>query len=121
MRKGKKTLGARVLSALGTLAVLAVILGLAGLKWWSICGQSDFAESCSRNPDCESFFCLEHELEDGEEVPSPGYCTESCETDADCESGGDGARFSCVVPGERAKADLPPAGKPEKLCMRLAE
>ena len=118
-RAKQTSIGKRIASALGTLAVLAVILLFASLKWWNIFGQSGFAGSCKRNAGCESFYCLRHELADGEQLPSSGYCTESCETDADCETDREGIELRCVVPGEGARADLPPAGKPAQLCMRV--
>jgi len=88
---------------------------LVALRWWNMFGQSGFGAHCRWTGGCKSFYCLRHELRDGVQVKSRGYCTKGCSSDASCASAG----LSCVKPGGGAKSDLPPFGKPSKLCMRV--
>lgn len=103
----------KLLSGLGTLAVIAGIAVLAYLKWWNVFGQAKLGEPCDGRAGCRSFYCLQHERVGSGEAPSPGYCTASCETDADCTAG-----LACVVPSATALDDLPSHGRPDKLCER---
>jgi len=104
----------KVFSALGTLAVVAGFAFLAYLKWWNVAGQNKLGEPCEGRAGCRSFYCLEHERVGQAERPSAGYCTDSCETDADCTTG-----LACVVPSAEALDDLPAHGRPSKLCERI--
>ena len=89
------------------------MLVLAYLKWWNIAGQNKLDESCSGRGGCRSFWCLEHEKVGGKEQKSEGYCTDSCDKDADCTTG-----MACVVPTPEALDDLAAHGRPSKLCER---
>ena len=104
----------KVLSALGTLVVIAGVVVLAYLKWWNVVGQAKLGEPCDGRAGCRSFYCLAHERVGQVEQPSSGYCTASCETDADCIAG-----LACVVPSAAALDDLPSHGRPDKLCERI--
>jgi hypothetical protein len=103
----------KVLNILGTVAVLAAILAVAYLKWWSVLGKSKQGGECSSRAGCASYYCLAHERVDGQERPSSGYCTDSCGTDGDCVDD-----LRCVVPSAAALDDLPALGRPKKLCER---
>ena len=103
------------LNRLGTIGVIVVIAALGALVWWNIAGRSGYRETCRTNYSCWSFFCLRHR--DGEaagaaELATPGRCTKSCTTDADC-----GADTHCALLGPAARDDLPPFGKPTHACM----
>ena len=105
----------RWLDRLGTVGVILVLAALGALVWWNIRGRSAYRESCRTNYSCWSFFCLRHfdsEASSGPELATPGRCTKSCTTDADC---GAGAR--CAVLGPAARDDMPPFGKPTRACM----
>lgn len=103
----------KVLNILGTVVMVAVIGVLAYLKWWNVAGQNKLGESCSGRAGCRSFYCLEHEFAGKTERKSDGYCTDSCDTDADCTD-----NLRCVVPTQLALDDLPGHGRPKKLCER---
>ena len=104
----------KVLNILGTIVVVAVFAALAYLKWWNVAGQNKLGESCNGRAGCRSFYCLEHEMLGKVERKSAGYCTDSCDTDADCTTG-----LACVVPTAAALDDLPAHGRPKKLCERI--
>lgn len=103
----------KLLSGLGTLAAIAGIAVLVYLKWWNVFGQAKLGEPCDGRAGCRSFYCLQHERAGSAEPPTAGYCTDACETDADCTAG-----LRCVVPTAVALGDLPSHGQPKKLCER---
>ena len=104
----------KLLSALGTVAVVVAIAAMAYLKWWNVAGQGGLGEACESRAGCRSFYCLAHERSGGAEQRSAGYCTASCDGDADCAPG-----LACVVPSAAALDDLPALGRPSKLCERV--
>jgi len=103
----------KLLSVLGTVAVVVGFAALAYLKWWNVVGQNKLGEPCDGRAGCRSFYCLAHERVGSAEQPSAGYCTASCDGDADCVPG-----LACVVPSTAALDDLPSHGRPAKLCER---
>jgi len=104
----------KIASALGTVAVVAGIALLIYLKWWNVVGQNKLGEPCSGRAGCRSFYCLEHERVGSAEPRTAGYCTASCDSDADCIPG-----LACVVPSAEALDDLPSHGRPARLCERV--
>jgi len=105
----------KILNVLGTVAVVAVICLFAYLKWWNVFGQEKLGGSCDSRAGCRSFWCLKHELAGSGERVSSGYCTDKCDSDADCNKG-----MSCVVPTAEALDDLAKYMRPSKLCERHA-
>ena len=105
----------RLGSALGTIVVVVGLLGLGYLKYWNIWGQKKLGGSCSNRTGCRSFWCLSHERVGSAEQKTDGYCTDKCESDADCDSPG----LKCVVPTQEALDDLARLGRPSKLCERV--
>ena len=104
----------KIASVLGTVVVLAGIAVLAYLKWWNVFGQNKLGEPCTGRAGCRSFYCLEHERVGQTEPRTAGYCTASCDGDADCAPG-----LTCVVPSAQALDDLARLGRPAKLCERV--
>jgi hypothetical protein len=100
-------------SVLGTVLAIAGIAALVYLKWWNVFGQAKLGEPCEGRAGCRSFYCLKHERVGSAEPVSGGYCTASCDSDADCTTG-----LHCVVPSAIALDDLPSHGRPNKLCER---
>jgi hypothetical protein len=104
----------KLLSILGTVAILAGFAVLAYLKWWNVAGQNKLGERCETRAGCRSFYCLAHERVGAIEQVAAGYCTASCDRDADCTPG-----LACVTPSAAALDDLPRFGRPAKLCERV--
>jgi hypothetical protein len=104
----------KLLSALGTVVVVVAIAAMAYLKWWNVAGQAVLGEACEGRAGCRSFYCLAHERVGAAEQRSPGYCTASCDGDADCAPD-----LRCVAPSPEALDDLPALGRPSKLCERV--
>lgn len=105
--------GKLLLKRVGTAIVVLGMVALSGLVWWNMCGAGPYRDTCTHAIGCRSYLCLKHRLDaSGKQLASPGRCTKSCSSDADC-SGGD----ACVVLSEAARDDLPPYGKPTRACM----
>lgn len=104
----------KILNALGTVAVVAVICLFAYLKWWNIFGQEKLGGECSNRGGCRSYWCLKHELVGSAEHASSGYCTDKCDSDGDCNKD-----MKCVVPTADALDDLAKHMRPSKLCERV--
>lgn len=107
-----------VISKLGSVLIVAGILGIGALVAWNVFGQAKLGSECEHSLGCRSYYCVHHELAGAQQVRSPhGMCTRSCETDADCKAAG----ATCVVLGDEARDDLPPFGKPDKACLRASK
>lgn len=106
----------RILSALGTIVVVGAIVSVGALKWWNVFGMKKMGHECSSRLGCRSYYCLAHARRGpaGSDEKVPGYCTDKCESDGDCEAG-----LRCVVPTQAALDDLPALGRPKKLCERV--
>jgi len=104
-----------VKKVLGTIVVLLGMLGGGFLVFWNIFGMAPYGDRCNHSVGCKSFYCLHHQLSNGAQVPSPGHCTKSCDSDGDCDTGA-----VCVTLSEDSRDDLPPLGKPDKACILVA-
>jgi hypothetical protein len=104
----------KILNVLGTVAVVAVIVLFAYLKWWNLFGRDDLGGSCRTRAGCKSMWCLSHELTGSGERESGGYCTDKCDKDSDCNKD-----MKCVAPSAQAADDLARLGRPSKLCERV--
>ena len=103
------------LQRLGTVVVVLGMIALSGLVWWNRCGAGPYRDDCNYSIGCRSYLCLRHSLDSAnQQVSSPGHCTKSCTTDADCS-----APDRCVELGAEARDDLPPFGKPTRACMAV--
>lgn len=102
------------LRRLGTALVGLVMLGGGALVMWNVFGQGPYRDSCHHSIGCRSFYCVKHELQGSAQVPSAGFCTKKCDSDAEC---GSGAR--CVVLSADSRDDLPPYGKPDRACLEM--
>src|SRR5262249_40747988 len=105
-----------VLSKVGTVVFIIGVVGIGALIAWNVFGQGPYGDTCKFSLGCKTFYCVHHELRGDKQWTSPkGMCTKECEKDDDC---GSGAR--CVVLSDDTRDDLPPFGKPERACLRLA-
>lgn len=103
-------------SRIGTVLVGLVMVGGGALVLWNVFGQGPYGDSCRFSLGCRSFLCLHHAQQGSAQVSSEGWCTKSCEADAECGTGA-----ACVVLSEASRDDLPPFGKPTKACMVVRE
>jgi hypothetical protein len=105
----------KLLSALGTIVVVGGLLAFGALRYWNVFGQAKLGGSCASRAGCRSFWCLAHARRGPVEEKVAGYCTDKCDTDADCAEAG----LKCVVPTPEALDDLAKLGRPAKLCERV--